>query len=65
MKAQIRKADASGALVALILGEDELRDGTLSLKWLREDRPQERLPMDAVAERLRSLAGADGTHPHA
>ena len=55
MKAQIRKADASGADVALILGDDELRDGTLTLKWLRLDRPQETLPLGPIIERLSAV----------
>jgi len=39
-KSQFKKADASGADIALILGEDEVANGTVSMKWLREDRPQ-------------------------
>ncbi len=55
MKVQIRKADASGADVALILGDDELRDGMLTLKWLRLNRPQETLSLGSVIERLTAL----------
>ena len=58
MKAQIRKADASGAELALILGDDELRDGTLTLKWLRLDRPQETLPLESIIARLDTLRPA-------
>jgi len=35
-KSQFRKADASGARFALIVGVDELARGEASLKWLRE-----------------------------
>ena len=62
MKVQIRKADASGADVALILGDDELRDGTLTLKWFRLDRPQETLPLESIVERL-SAARLSGRQP--
>jgi len=39
-KAQLRRADKSGARFALIVGESELTAGRVSLKPLREDRPQ-------------------------
>ncbi|MGC3873774.1 histidine--tRNA ligase [Halomonas sp. GXIMD04776] len=54
-KSQIKKADRSGARLALILGEDELDQGTLGLKFLREERDQETLPRAAMIERLREL----------
>ncbi|MYM62994.1 histidine--tRNA ligase [Pseudomaricurvus sp. HS19] len=51
-KKQMKKADASGADVAVILGEDEVAQGQATLKFLREDRPQQTL---AVEELLRAL----------
>ena len=39
-KSQIKKADKSGAAVALILGEDEMASATVGVKFLREDKPQ-------------------------
>jgi histidyl-tRNA synthetase len=39
-KSQIKRADKSGARIALILGEDEVASGTVGVKYLREDRPQ-------------------------
>lgn len=41
IKNQIKKADKSGARIALILGEQELENHVLTLKFLRENRPQE------------------------
>jgi histidyl-tRNA synthetase len=41
-KAQMKKADASGAWLALIIGEDELRAGEVSVKPLRRDAGQGR-----------------------
>ncbi|WP_082140457.1 histidine--tRNA ligase [Halomonas sp. PR-M31] len=54
-KSQIKKADKSGAQLALILGDDELDQGTLGLKFLRDGRDQETLPRDAMIERLKEL----------
>lgn len=43
-KAQFRKADASGARVALIFGDEEAQAGEVSVKFLREEREQQRVP---------------------
>ena len=40
VKSQFRKADKSGANVALVLGESEIASGTVAVKWLREQREQ-------------------------
>lgn len=58
-KSQFKRADASGAAVALIIGADELASGQVSVKWLRQqegdDRPQqESLAFDVIAETLKS-----------
>jgi histidyl-tRNA synthetase len=50
LKSQMKKADASGALAALIIGEDELRAGELSLKLLRKQADQARIPRDRLVE---------------
>ena len=47
-KSQMKKADASGALLALIIGEEEVREGELTLKYLRRDRPQTRIRRDSL-----------------
>ena len=47
-KSQMKKADASGAPIALIVGEDELRAGEVTLKFLRRDRPQARISRDSL-----------------
>lgn len=39
-KKQFKKADASGAKLALIMGDDELQNNTVSIKFLREEKPQ-------------------------
>ncbi|MEM7020878.1 MAG: histidine--tRNA ligase [Pseudomonadota bacterium] len=53
-KSQFKKADRSGAKVALILGEDELANNMLSVKFLREDKPQVALTMDALIAELQT-----------
>lgn len=55
LKSQLRRADRSGARLALILGEDEVANQELSVKPLREDRPQTRCNLESVvAELLRA-----------
>jgi histidyl-tRNA synthetase len=56
LKAQLRRADKTGAGFALIVGSEELADGTVTLKSLRDDAPQQRLSEDALAERLGAAA---------
>ena len=40
LKNQFKKADKSGAEIALILGENELERKQLTVKYLRDERPQ-------------------------
>jgi histidyl-tRNA synthetase len=54
-KSQFKKADRSGAELALILGEDEVRESRVTLKYLREKKDQESLTLDEALNRLRSL----------
>ena len=51
-KSQMRKADASGAALALIVGEDEIKAGAVSVKPLRDARAQQSVPRSEVAARL-------------
>ena len=53
-KAQIRRADRSGARYALILGEDEIAAGRAGLKDLRSDAGQESLSESELVLRLKS-----------
>ncbi|NAW14011.1 histidine--tRNA ligase [Halomonas sp. D1-1] len=54
-KSRIKKADRSGARLALLLGEDELAHGTATLKFLREERDQRSLARDALVDELHDL----------
>ena len=53
LSAQFRRADRSGAHWAMIVGEDEIAQNRVSLKWLRADRPQVTAAMDEVAALIR------------
>ena len=59
MKSQMKKADRSGARLALILGEDEARDETVTLKHLREQQPQQGIAQAQVADVLAGLLAGD------
>jgi histidyl-tRNA synthetase len=48
-KAQIKRADKSGAEYALILGEDELAKQSISVKPLRSGEPQSTIPLTEIA----------------
>jgi histidyl-tRNA synthetase len=48
-KSQIKKADKSGAAVALILGEDEVASATAGVKFLREEKPQQTVAQTDLA----------------
>ncbi|MSQ62889.1 MAG: histidine--tRNA ligase, partial [Betaproteobacteria bacterium] len=49
-KSQMKKADASGAWLALIVGEDEVRAGEISVKALRSAGDQHRIGRGRVVE---------------
>lgn len=58
-KSQMRRADASGARLALIVGEDEMRAGEVSVKPLRGAGSQARVARDRVVEAVAAaLSGA-------
>ncbi|MCD8516447.1 MAG: histidine--tRNA ligase [Burkholderiaceae bacterium] len=55
-KAQFKRADASGAQIAVILGEDELASEQASIKWLRaeqSDSQQQRVEFAELAQYLK------------
>ncbi|WP_232340934.1 histidine--tRNA ligase [Bisbaumannia pacifica] len=54
-KSQIKKADKSGARLALLLGEDELAEGRVTLKFLREECDQQSLSREALVSALPEL----------
>ncbi|MDP3813556.1 histidine--tRNA ligase [Pseudomonas sp.] len=51
-KSQLKKADKSGALYALVLGEDELAQQVVGCKPLRDQGEQQSIAWSALAEHL-------------
>ena len=49
-KSQMKKADASGADLALVLGEDEVAAGTVSIKSLREGGEQSTISQETLVQ---------------
>ena len=54
-KSQFKKADKSGARIALILGDDELRDKTIGIKDLRESGEQTTVPQQELCTYIGKL----------
>jgi histidyl-tRNA synthetase len=54
-KSQMRKADKSGAQIALILGETEIEAGTVAVKFLREEKAQAEIMQADIVTQLASL----------
>jgi histidyl-tRNA synthetase len=54
-KAQFKRADKSGAAIALLLGDEELAANAVGVKFLRADRPQQQQTMDQIVALLRDL----------
>ena len=59
LKKQMRRADASGAFVAVIVGEDERSQGTVSIKPLRSQGQQMSVPAHALVEEVQKILGND------
>lgn len=56
-KSQFRKADRSGALLALVLGDAEMAAGRAGLKPLRGGGEQQDIPRDRIAAELAARLG--------
>lgn len=54
-KNQLKRADRTQAQLALILGEDEARADTVTIKMLRDDTPQKTLPTLEAIDYLRTV----------
>ncbi len=57
-KSQFKRADASGAFAAVVLGEEEVKTGQATIKWLREasaapgEGRQQRVALDALSHTI-------------
>ena len=54
MKAQMKAADRSGAALAVIVGDDESDNGTVTVRDLRGDAGQEAVTLDSMIDTLRA-----------
>ena len=61
-KAQFRRADRSGAALALILGDDELARGVGALKPLRQQAGQSESPLPDLAAAIETALAATAVH---
>ncbi len=46
VKAQMKRADRSNAKLAILIGEDEIKNNSVAIKFLREQRDQETIPLE-------------------
>ncbi len=56
-KSQMKRADRSGALIALILGEDEVKNQEVTLKYLREEGKQIKIKQVDLCDKIREELG--------
>lgn len=53
LKSQFKKADKSGAILALVLGPEEVDSGNITIKHLRDDNPQLTVALDSIVNEIR------------
>ncbi len=54
-KSQFKKADKSGAKIALVLAEDEVNNQTIAIKYLREKKEQETIAWSELSAKVSSI----------
>ena len=59
-KSQFKKADKSGARIALILSDDELENECVTVKYLRQSKDQQTIRHDDMTDYLRDLGSDNG-----
>lgn len=52
---QLKRADKSGARIALLLGEDELKNDTIGLKYLRGEAEQQTISLNKLVDELATV----------
>ena len=63
LKSQMRSADKSGAAFALLIGEDELKAGTVAVKSLKEHGEQKTVPLPDAPSTIQQLLKASSEKP--
>ncbi|AOV16875.1 histidine--tRNA ligase [Acidihalobacter aeolianus] len=59
LKSQLKRADKVGAGIAVILGEDELRDGTVVIKPLRDGSEQRTVAQSELVTSMKALCAKE------
>lgn len=54
-KSQFKKADKSGASIALVLAEDEINNETIAIKYLREEKDQETIAWVQLSDKVSKI----------
>ncbi len=57
LKSQLRSADRSGAVIAVLLGEEEVRNSVCAIKFLKEKREQQIVPAAGLITELKQILG--------
>ncbi len=55
LRSQMRSADKSGATLVLIMGEEELKNSSCSIKFLKSQKEQEQIPLSALLEKTKNI----------
>ncbi|MEM8844336.1 MAG: His/Gly/Thr/Pro-type tRNA ligase C-terminal domain-containing protein, partial [Pseudomonadota bacterium] len=55
IKSQMKRADKSGARLALILGEEEVTNQEITIKHLQTDAPQQAVKQDDIINHLKKI----------
>lgn len=63
LRSQLAEADRAGARWAVIVGDEEVAERRVSLKWLRCEARQTRLAVDALIETLVAARPSGAAHP--
>ncbi len=58
-KAQLKRADRSGAELALILGDNEVADEAINVKFLRSDQGQHKISLSQLSEFLKTAVSVN------
>lgn len=53
MKKQMKRADKTGATLALVIGEDEMNNKSVGVKFLRAEQPQQNVQLDDLCGFIR------------
>ena len=62
LRSQMRSADKSGATLALIMGEEELKNSSCSIKFLKSEEKQQEIPLNELLKKTKNILNKEN-HP--